>query len=106
MTLTSQTSTTAFQTFEITELVRGWYSGEYTNYGISLSTDKTTPAKAWFYSIHYTGYTAARPIMTINYRNMSGYEGYWSYTNLSAGRSGTASVNNYNGNFIWTYIVI
>lgn len=100
--LTPQTDTTQFQSFEITDLVRGWYSGEYENYGISLSTDKTTSSKAWFYSIHYTGYTAARPIMTVTFRNMSGYEDYWSYTDLSAGRSGVASVNNYNGNFIFT----
>ena len=102
MALTPSTDTTQFHSIEITDLVRGWYSGEYTNYGISLSTDKTTSSKAWFYSIHYTGYTAARPIMTVTFRNMSGYEDYWSYTSLSAGRSGTASVNNYNGNFIFT----
>ncbi len=102
MVLTGETDTSQFQSVEITDLVRGWYSGEYPNYGISLSTDKSTPAKAWFYSINYTGYTAARPVMTVTYRNMSGYEDYWSYTDLSAGRSGTASVNNYNGNFIFT----
>ena len=102
MVLTEETDTSQFQSVEITDLVRGWYSGEYPNYGISLSTDKSTPAKAWFYSINYTGYTAARPVMTVTYRNMSGYEDYWSYTDLSAGRSGTASVNNYNGNFIFT----
>ena len=102
MALTEQTDTSQFQSVEITDLVRGWYSGEYPNYGISLSTDKTTASKAWFYSIHYTGYTAARPVMTVTYRNMSGYENYWSYTDLPAGRSGTASVNNYNGNFIFT----
>ena len=98
MTLTPQTDTSQFRSVEITDLVRGWYSGEYPNYGMSLSTDKTTASKAWFYSIHYTGYTAARPIMTVTYRNMSGYENYWSYTNLNAGRNGTLSVNNYNGN--------
>ncbi|MBP3336727.1 MAG: DNRLRE domain-containing protein [Ruminiclostridium sp.] len=100
--LTEQTDTSQFQEIEITDLVRGWYSGDYPNYGLSLSTDKTDMCKAWFYSIHYTGYTSNRPIMTVTYRNMSGYENYWSYTDLSAGRSGTASVNNYNGNFIFT----
>ena len=101
MVLTPQTDTTKFQTVEITDLVRGWYSGEYPNYGISLSTDKTSASKAWFYSIHYTGYTAARPIMTVNYRNMSGYEDYWSYTELPAGRGGTVSINNFNGNMVF-----
>ena len=31
---------------------------------------------------------------------MSGYEDYWSFTDIASGRGGTASVNNYNGNFI------
>ena len=101
MALTPQTDTSQFQSVEITDLVRGWYSGEYPNYGISLSTDKTTASKAWFYSIHYTGYTAARPIMTVTYRNMSGYEEYWSYTNLEGGRNGVISINNYNGNLVF-----
>ena len=33
---------------------------------------------------------------------MSGYEDYWSFTDIAAGRGGTASVNNYNGNFIFS----
>lgn len=32
---------------------------------------------------------------------MSGFEDYWSYTDLSAGQNGSASVNNYNGNLVY-----
>ena len=101
MTLTENTDTSVMRAVEITDMVRGWYSGEYPNYGLSLTTEKTAPAKAWFHSIHYTTYYENRPIMVIAYRNMSGYEDYWSYTNLSAGRGGIASVNNFNGNFVF-----
>ena len=90
--------------FEITDIVRGWYSGEYPNYGISFSTQKTSAAKAWMFSSDFSagGLTQNRPILYVNYRNMSGYEDYWSYTGLSAGRNGAVSVNNYNGNLVFT----
>ncbi len=100
--LTEDTDLTSFREVEITDIVRGWYSGDYSNYGVSLSTTKTAAAKAWFYSINYTTYTSNRPVLTVSYRNMSGYEDYWSFTDIAAGRGGTASVNNYNGNFIFS----
>lgn len=90
--------------FEITDLVRGWYSGEYANYGISFSTTKTSSAKVWMLNSLFNegGREDARPILYVDYRNMSGYEDYWSYTGVSAGRNGVASVNNFNGNFIFS----
>ncbi len=102
MMLTEDTDTTKFREVEITDMVRGWYSGEYPNYGLSLTTTKTASAKAWFYSINYTTYPQNRPLLTVSYRNMSGYEDYWSYTETAAGRGGAASVNNFNGNFIFS----
>jgi len=36
---------------------------------------------------------------------MSGYEDYWSYTNVSAGRGGVASVNNFTGNLVFSQAV-
>lgn len=90
--------------FEITDLVRGWYTGEYANYGISFSTTKTSSAKVWMLNSLFNegGREDARPILYVDYRNMSGYEDYWSYTGVSAGRNGVASVNNFNGNFIFS----
>ena len=90
--------------FEITDLVRGWYSGEYTNYGISFSTTKTSSAKVWMLNSLFNegGREDARPILYVNYRNMSGYEDYWSYTGVSAGRNGAVSVNNFNGNSVFS----
>lgn len=90
--------------FEITDLVRGWYSGEYPNYGVSFSTTKTSSAKVWMCSTDFSerGFVENRPVLLVHYRNMSGYEDYWSYTGLSAGRNGAVSVNNYNGNLVFT----
>lgn len=100
--LTEKTDLTSFREVEITDIVRGWYADPNSNHGLSLSTTKTAAAKAWFYSINYTTYTSNRPVLTVSYRNMSGYEDYWSFTDIAAGRGGTASVNNYNGNFIFS----
>ncbi len=91
-----------FKTIEITDLVRGWYDGVYENYGIMLDTEATNTHKVWFFSIQYTTYTETRPVLTVHYRNMSGYEDQWSYTNLSAGRGGVISVNNFNGNLVFS----
>lgn len=90
--------------FEITDLVRGWYSGEYSNYGISLSTTKTSSAKTWLLNSLFndSGQDEYRPILYVDYRNMSGYEDYWSYTGLSAGRNGAVSINNFNGNAVFS----
>ena len=90
--------------FEITDLVRGWYSGEYANYGVSFSTTKTSSAKVWMLNSLFNegGRDDARPILYVDYRNMSGYEDYWSYTGVSAGRNGAVSVNNFNGNAVFS----
>lgn len=96
---------TRWQRFEIMDLVRSWYSGEAANNGVLLRSEAetgTSHARAWFLSSGYPSTSAVRPVLQISYRNMSGYEDYWSYTNLSAGRSGIASVNNYNGNLVYS----
>jgi len=94
-----------WQRFEITDLVRGWYSGEYENHGVMLTSESETAStlkRAWFLSSGYPEYSEIRPMLIIAYRNMSGYENYWSYTNLAAGRNGVVSVNNFNGNLVFT----
>ena len=90
--------------FEITDLVRSWYVNGDTNYGISLTTQKTTSSKAYFLNSYFNegGQREGRPILYVDYRNMSGYEDYWSYTGVSAGRNGAVSVNNFNGNAVFT----
>ena len=91
-----------FKSIDITKLVYSWYDGTSPNYGIMLETQQTNTHKVWFHSIEYTTYPTTRPVLSVAYRNMSGFEDYWSYTSMPAGRNGTASVNNYNGNLVFT----
>ena len=89
--------------WEITDLVQKWYTDPSTNHGFVLKAlNEEVGYKTWLYSSDYNGKYYARPFITITYRNMSGYEDYYSYTSLSSGRGGTASVNNYNGNLVFT----
>ncbi|MBO5432576.1 MAG: RHS repeat-associated core domain-containing protein, partial [Clostridia bacterium] len=96
--------TNSWISWEITDLARLWYSGELANNGIMFKADYegNSHRRARFYSTGYTTYSEARPLLVISYRNMSGYEDYYSYTNLSSGNGGVASVNNYNGNFVYS----
>lgn len=91
-----------FKTIEITNIVRQWYEDTDKNYGILLDTENENMNKTWFHSIQNTTYEKSRPVLTVSYRNQSGYEDYWSYTNVSAGRGGVASVNNFNGNLVFS----
>lgn len=94
-----------WQRFEITSLVQQWYSGALPNNGVCLISDKennNSQARAWLLSSGYTTVSGVRPVLSIHYRNMSGYENYYSYTSLPAARYGQISVNNYNGNLVFT----
>lgn len=99
------TSADRWQRFEITDLVRGWYSGDIPNYGVFLRSDaenSSSQARAWILSSGYTTVSGVRPVLTVHYRNMSGYEDQWSFTNITAGRDGLVSVNNFNGNLVFS----
>ena len=93
--------------WEITDVVREWYTNE--NTGVMLkapSSVETGATDNWkkFYSIDYDKYdTTIWPYLTIVYRNMNGLEDYWDYTAASAGRAGTGYVNNYTGNLTWVH---
>ena len=56
---------------------------------------------AWYYT--ESGATSsAYPLISITYRNNKGLEPYWTYTSASAGSAGTASVNDYSGNLVFS----
>ena len=93
-----------YHTWNITDVVRGWYTGE--NTGVMFKADEasensTTTYYSKFYSSD-TGIIGRMPTLTIVYRNSNGLESYWDYTSASAGRAGTGHVNSYTGNMIWT----
>lgn len=94
--------------WNITKAVKNWYEGTNANYGIMLksaSEGKTDMAESCIYANYYSEdntQTSGYPIITIVYRNNKGLEDYWSYTSASAGIAGTASVNDYSGNLVFT----
>ena len=101
-----------FVSFEITQLVSQWYSNPASNFGVALiaENESSVTQKARMWSSTYYKDTdgdgikdiKARPILSIAYTNMSGVESYYTYTSIEAGNSGVASVNNFNGNFIYS----
>ena len=91
--------------WDLTTLVDGWYTDPSSNHGVALENpaeNQSDANGARFYSTGYTSYSSVRPIVYISYRNMSGYEDYYTYESVSAGRGGTADVNVYNGNLVVT----
>ena len=90
----------------ITDIVRDWYAGTNTGMGFKVptATENNTSTASWmqFYSSEYST-VAYRPTMWIYFRNNNGLESYWDYTTSSAGRAGTAYVNQYTGNMTWIH---
>lgn len=89
---------------DITRAVKKWYEGEATNYGILIKEhdESLTPARGVFRSENATNVTDGIPLIEINYRNNKGIESYWSYSSFSNGVGGTASINDYTGNLVYT----
>ena len=83
-------------TFDISNLVRKWYTG--VNYGVGLEV--TTNTWINLYSANHAFY---KPYVTINYVSLAGLESYLAYGQQSAGRAGTGYVSLYNGNLIFEH---
>jgi len=88
--------------FDITSLVKKWYSGRE-NYGIMLKWNNETYAdNASTYLAYSKTYdsnngTALRPYLTITYMYQNGIIPYMDY-NTIAFNNGKTSINNFNGN--------
>ena len=83
--------------WNITELVRGWYDGSYENYGVSLQrVAETGTGDVSFYTNEHT-VVSQRPRLMITYKDPFGLEEYWSYFSHDAGIAGTANINLANG---------
>ena len=95
-----------FIEWDITKLVNSWYIGTASNYGIMLMSpaeNSTSTHRARFYSSGYTSASAARPLIAISVRNMTGYEDYYSYSEFNAGTAGTAYINDFTGNLMFAH---
>ncbi|MBP3685466.1 MAG: RHS repeat protein, partial [Clostridia bacterium] len=95
---TTPSAVTEYSVLDITRAVQEWSTGHSENYGIYLDvadTDSTSSLVYWFSSDAING-----PVFYVNYRDAMGVEDYWTYSSVSAGRYGTAAVNNFSGNLV------
>lgn len=89
--------------FDITKIAQKWATGESVNRGILLAGQDLPETER--YIRFYDSDNSVRnsdPCFTYTYRDTKGVEDYWTYTSLTAGYSGTAAANNYNGNLVVT----
>lgn len=111
---TSTSTTYTEHVFNITKQVRKWYNEPGGNKGIMLrSMDEVDRfAVGRFFASNYPfNDPHSRPQVSealfpsgiFRYRNTWGLESYWSYHSQSAGRSGTGSINDFNGNLIFAH---
>ncbi len=89
--------------FDITKAVKEWYEEPDSNYGILIKShdESLTPARAIIRSENATNITEGIPVISIEYRNNKGLEGYWSFSSFSAGTGGAGHVNDYSGNLVY-----
>jgi len=80
--------------WNITDLVRDWYSETANNYGIGFQiVNGTTPSGNSVFNTTNTSTTSHYPRFTISYKDMKGIEDYWTYATQSVGFAGTGYVN-------------
>ncbi|MDO6355966.1 DNRLRE domain-containing protein [Caloramator sp. CAR-1] len=90
-------------TFDITSIVKDWYTTG-NNYGLMLKNEDETIGYNEFFSSDISGtYEIYRPKVTLSYVNNSGLEDYWTYHSHDVGRAGTGYINDYNGNLIFIH---
>ena len=87
--------------WNVTDIVQDWYQGENTGMMFKMSDAVEAAQVTEFRQFLSSEYSTYRPSLSIVFRNNNGLESYWDYTSASAGRAGTAYVNNYTGNLVW-----
>ena len=92
----SSSTLNAYSTYDISNLVRKWYTG--VNYGIRF--ESRTNTNMCFNSSNSAYY---KPYIIINYVSLAGSQSGLSYETQSAGRAGTGQVSLYNGNLVFTH---
>lgn len=91
-------STDKRYSFDITSLVKSWYAGTASNYGVGFRiVDDTTPSGIASFATNDSTTVANRPQFVIVYKDLKGVESYWSFSEQSIGLAGNAYVNNATG---------
>ena len=97
----------SYDSFNITKLVGKWQNGA-PNYGVILKMHDEGAAVSSSRQVFYISkdsvyFKDVTQFLEITYRDTTGLEDYWSYTDQSLGGAGNGYVNNYNGNLVYTY---
>ena len=106
---TTNYRTNWFYRLEITDIVRGWYSGPNTGLVVTVPkyVEDNHPSgnyRRQFWSADYSVWqTVEKPSAVIYFRNNNGLEGYWDYSAQDAGRAGSGYVNNFTGNLAFVH---
>lgn len=93
--------------FDMTKLVKGWYSGKPNNGVMIKYYDETLSENVLLFAFCSREYdiengTGYRPYFTITYLDQSGLVSHLTYTDVSYD-TGVTSVNNFNGNLIASF---
>lgn len=99
----STSSHNQLYSLDITKVAQKWATGASVNRGILLRGEDLPATER--YMRFYDSDNSLRnsdPCFTYVYRDTKGVEDYWTYTTMTAGRNGTAAVNNFNGNMVVT----
>ncbi len=94
--------------FDVTNLVKKWYSGT-PNYGVMLKSHIETKEKNYdvckYVSKNNNISSDPKPILVITYRNQNGLEDYLAYKTQNY-TYGTSHINTYNGNLTTAFDII
>ena len=100
----------------MTEAVKQWYAadelvscaeGNSSNFGFVLRgvRENISASSPTAHAIYYNDRTTTQyaPCLIVEYRNAKGLEDYWSFHSQSAGRAGSARVNDHTGNLVFVH---
>lgn len=93
--------------FDVTRLARTWYKkdadGNSQNFGVAIRYPQGVSGADRYVEWKTAKRTGSPPKLYVNYVSHAGVEGWWQYEALSAGRAGSAQVDLFNGNLVYTH---
>jgi RHS repeat-associated protein len=109
----SDSSTSAYMVFDLTNIYRKWYEAEVVNgvavsgknYGVMLRKAARVSGNQ-YQEIHSAEASASanRPVFYVNYISHAGLEGWRQYESRSAGRAGMVHTDLFNGNMVLEHV--
>ncbi|MBR4286128.1 MAG: hypothetical protein IKT55_00320 [Clostridia bacterium] len=92
--------------FDITRAAKNWFENG-NNYGVVIKGyDESKVGRAQIISAEYNITSVVYPTIVVTYRNNKGVEDYWSYSTYGVNTAGTAYVNDYTGNLVYSLPIL